>query len=315
MSMQTSEARPGGNRLLSFFIVSLKGVSQVILIENAVTGFFILAAILTTSIELGIIAFISSIIGTLVGQFGGADPKYVHQGLFGYNSVLTGLAVTLFLTGPFSWAIALFGAMIAAIFTAAMMNLFKNIGLPVLTFPFILLTWIVLLASFRLKTFNITNELVPQDLSHWKLETAGHINWWDAFISGIGQIFFLQGSIAGILLFFGLFWAGWRFGFYAIAGNVVAVAGAFLLGGEHTLIDLGLYGYNAILTVIAVGIVFKEGKRPLAPVSATIASFLTVPLIASVDTWLLPFGLSAFTMPFVISTWLFVGARKVLNQL
>lgn len=298
----------------SFWIAILHGISQVMLIENWITGLLFLAAILTTSIELGVIAFLSSAIGAGVAYLGGAKPKEIQQGLFGYNSVLTGLSVALFLTGSFSWVIALTGALIASLFTASMMNLFKNVGLPVLTFPFILLTWIVLLASYRLDTFRITKNVVPQDLSHWQLEIAGPIDWFDAFFSGIGQVFFLQGVMAGVLLFAGLFCAGWRIGLYAIAGNVVAVVGAFLLGAEHTLIDLGLYGYNAILTVIAVGIVFKDGHHPLAPVSAMLAAFLTAPLIASVDTMLLPFGLSALTMPFVISTWLFLGARKVLKR-
>lgn len=302
------------DRPFSFWIAILHGISQVILIENWVTGLLFLSAILTTSVDLGIIAFLSSAIGAGVGYIGGGDRKEIEQGLFGYNSVLTGLSLTLVLTGPFSWGFALFGALIAAIFTAAMMNLFKNVGLPVLTFPFILLTWILILASYRLNTIRVTKNAVPQDLSHWQLEVAGSINWLDAFFSGIGQVFFLQGVLAGVLLFAGLFWAGWRIGLYAIAGNIVAVAGAFLLEAEHTLIDLGLYGYNAILAVIAVGIVFKEGDHPLALVSAMLAAFLTVPLIASVDTWLLPYGLSALTMPFVISTWLFIGARKVLKR-
>ena len=59
----------------TFIAASLKGISQVILIENAITGLLILIAITIESYYLGIIALLSAIIGTLVGKFGGADEK------------------------------------------------------------------------------------------------------------------------------------------------------------------------------------------------------------------------------------------------
>src|SRR6478672_6777569 len=78
---------------------SLKGISQVILIENVVTGLIILVAIMISSTYLGIITLLSAIIGTLIGKIGGADIDSVNQGLYGYNSVLTGMALSLFLSG------------------------------------------------------------------------------------------------------------------------------------------------------------------------------------------------------------------------
>ena len=88
---------------ITFIAASLKGISQVILIENAITGLLILIAITIESYYLGIIALLSAIIGTLVGKFGGADEQTINQGLLGYNSVLTGMALALFLSGPYMW--------------------------------------------------------------------------------------------------------------------------------------------------------------------------------------------------------------------
>ena len=111
---------------ITFIAASLKGISQVILIENAITGLLILIAITIDSYYLGIIALLSAIIGTLVGKFGGADEKTINQGLFGYNSVLTGMALALFLSGPYMWIIALVGAAVAAIFTATMYAFYEK---------------------------------------------------------------------------------------------------------------------------------------------------------------------------------------------
>lgn len=299
------------SRLSWLLISSLKGISQVILIENAITGFIILIAVMIASIPLGIITLLSAIIGTLIGKIGGADLDSINQGLYGYNSVLTGMALSLFLSGDDRWVIALMGAAIAAVCSAMFIHLMKITGLPVLTFPYIILTWFMLLASYRLATFNLSPALVPQSLSNWKLNIEGETNWFQGSMNGIGQVFFLDNPVSGVLIFIAVFWAGWRFGVYAIIGNAVALINSYLLGGEHSLIFAGLYGYNAILTIIAVSIVFKENQR-FSLLSGIIAACLTVPITASVDTWLLPYGLPALTMPFVLCSWLFLGARKVL---
>lgn len=298
-----------------FFTVSLKGISQVILIENAVTGAIILLAIMISSFSLGVIALLSAMIGTLVGKLGGADEELVNQGLFGFNSVLTGMALYLFLTGPYHWILSLIGAFLAAIVTAALMHVMKNTGLPVLTFPFVGLTLFTLLISYRLSAVHISNALVPQSLWQWKLDITGPFNLKEGIFAGIGQVFFLDYTISGILLFVAVFWAGWRFGLYALVGNAAALVTALLLGAERSLIFIGLYGYNGILTAIAVAVVFNTSKRPLSYVTGIFAACLTVPIAASLHSWLLPFGLTPLTMPFVLSTWIFLSARKVLPRL
>jgi urea transporter len=301
------------NKLSWLFVASLKGISQVILIENAVSGFIILAAISIASYSLGLITFLSSLIGTLIGKIGGANNESIDQGLFGYNSVLTGMALSLFLTGNDRWLIALAGSAIAALVTAAMMHFMRQTEIPILTFPFIVLTWFLLLTAYRLVTFNISPDLKPQSLSNWTLDIEGEINWLEGAVNGIGQIFFLDHPISGVLLLIAVFWAGWRLGLYAIVGSVAALLTSYFLGGEHTLIFKGLYGYNAILTILAVSVVFNENGRH-ALLSGIFAACLTVPITASIDTWLLPYGLPALTMPFVLCTWIFLGARKFMPK-
>ena len=297
------------------FTAALKGISQVLLIENAISGLFILLAITIYSYSLGIIALLSALIGNAVGRLGGADEKSIGQGLFGYNSVLTGIVLTLFLTGPYHWIIALFGAAIAAIFTAAMMHALKGSGFPVLTFPFIILSWLMLLATYRLKVFQLTPDLVPQDLANWEVDMTGNVDWVDGVFNGIGQIFFLDNTFSGALIFVAVFWAGWKFGLYAIIGNFVALLTSYLLGGEPNLIFMGLYGYNAILTILAVSAVYHTKSHRFAPFVGIIGACLTVPLTASIATLLIPFGLPTLTLPFVLSTWLLLGAKKVLPRL
>lgn len=304
----------GSVKRFPFLLATMKGISQVLLIENWVTGLLILTAITITSLQLGLMAFLSAAIGTLFGRLGGGNPSSVERGLYGYNPMLTGMALFLFLEGPTSWGIALFGAVISAAFTASLMRFLQPAGLPTLTFPYIVTTWLLMLSSYRFEAFTLTDELVPQNVSHWKLEIAGEIHWASAFLDGAGQIFFLQGIAAGLLLFLGIFIADWRMGVYALVGNFIGMVTAYMLGGEHTLIDAGLYGYNAILTALAVGVVFRDGANRLTLFNVIIACVLTVVFIGSVDTVLLPFRLPALTMPFAMSTSIFIGARMMMRN-
>ncbi|MDR4887825.1 urea transporter [Fredinandcohnia sp. QZ13] len=314
--MKNTNHKPRAEGGLFFFLTAaLKGISQVMLIENALSGIIILIAITLFSYSLGIIALLSALIATMMGKIGGVEEETTNQGLLGYNSVLTGIALTLFLTGPYDWIFALIGAAVTAIFTATMIHVMKNTGIPVLTFPFIITTWFTLLASYQLKDIHLTSKLVPEDIAYWGLDTSGKINWSEAAFNGIGQIFFIHSTLSGILLIVAVFLAGWKLGLYAVLGNVLALLTSFLLGGEDNPIYMGLYGYNAILTILAVSVVFKTNQNRLALFSGIVATCVTVPLMASITTWLQPFGLPALTMPFVLSTWLFLGARKVMPNL
>lgn len=298
-----------------FIIASVKGISQIVLIENVITGLIILAAITVASFFLGMITFLSVVIGTLVAIIGGADQKAIHSGLFGYNSALTGLALALFLTGPYNWIIALIGAGLASIVTASLMHMIKRTTIPILTFPFVIITWFMLLISYKLDAFQLSSSLAPGTLSNWTLVISGDVDVVTGFVLGIAQIFFLDNILSGILLFIALFWAGWRFGIYAIIASAFALLTAFLLGAEHDLISLGLYGYNAILTIIAVSIIFKENENRFAFISGLVGAGLTILITASLSTWLVPYGLPALTMAFVLSSWIFLGARKVMPNL
>lgn len=301
--------------MYKFIVASLKGVSQIMLIENSLTGILILVAITIASPFLGVITLLSVMIGTIVAIISGANQQAIQAGLFGYNSALTGLALAVFLVGPYDWIIALFGAAVVSILTAAFMQSMKAMEIPILTLPFVIITWFLLLTSYKLKIFELSPSLVSDNLTNITLDFSGPIHWIDGFVLNIAQIFFLDNFISGILLFIALFIAGWRYGLYAVIASITALLTAFILGGEHSLISLGLYGYNAILTIIAVSIVFKEKENLFALYSGIIGASLTIIITASLTIWLFPLGLPALTMAFILSTWLFLAARKVMPNL
>ncbi|PID15023.1 MULTISPECIES: urea transporter [unclassified Sporosarcina] len=134
------------------------------------------------------------------------------KGLMSYNSVLSGLVLQTFLTGPTAWFVALVGAAITAVITATLMYFLGNFDFPILTLPFILFAWFVLLSSYKLDSIKLSDSLSPQSLANWELHIEGKINLLRATFNGIGQIFFVTEAIPGLLLFIAVIWASREMG-------------------------------------------------------------------------------------------------------
>lgn len=128
----------------------LKGISQVFLLNSWVTGIFFLAALAVKSWRAALWAAIASAIALLIAiafKGPGAD---IANGLYGFSAVLTGIALgATFLN--FSWKAAIWSVLgiIGTVFIQAAMNAaFAPIGLPTLTGPFCLATWLFLLPNY-----------------------------------------------------------------------------------------------------------------------------------------------------------------------
>lgn len=282
------------------------------MIENAWTGFIILVALATVHVKLAVIALLSALVGTIVAYAGGAERTSVEQGLFGFNAVLTGLGLTTFVNA--NLLIVLAAAGLSTLFTAALMHVFSNIQLPVLTFPYTVVTWLVILAAYHLSAVQLHSGLVPQDLTHWHFNTAGQIELFSGLLNGVDQVYFQAGLWSGLLILLGIAVADWQLVLLAVAGTGAAWLTAFAMGAEMSNLNLGIFGYNAVLAIMAVSTVFNVKKRP-GILMGLLAAISTVPVTAGLDTCLQFYGLPILTLPFVIVTWIFLGARKVLPRL
>ena len=87
-----------GNPALDFFYTLFNGIAEVPLFSSPVTGILILAGVFLASRKAGAMMVLSGLIGAGMAIALGADYGLVTFGLFGYNSILTGMA---FWSGPF----------------------------------------------------------------------------------------------------------------------------------------------------------------------------------------------------------------------
>jgi urea transporter len=116
--------------------------------------------------------------------------------------------------------------------------------------------------------------------------------------SGMSEIMLEAGAMTGVLFLIGIAINNWRHAVLAFAGSIVGTILAHYHHDPEKSIMIGIYGYNAALTAIAVFL-----WRP-SLIAALLGAALTVPLIEY-----FPGVVSPLTAPFVIASWivLFIG--------
>ena len=106
------------NPALDFFYILFNGISEVPLFSSPINGILILAGVFIASRYAGTMMVIAGLVGAGMAILLGASYGLVAFGLFGYNSILTGMA---FWSGPFTktnkatfW-LSIYGAAITAV--------------------------------------------------------------------------------------------------------------------------------------------------------------------------------------------------------
>lgn len=291
--------------------IVLKNISQVLLLNNAWTGLFILLGLFIGSWKVGVMTLIASVIALLLAKRTNYSEEEINTGLSGFNPVLTAIALTLFLVPKwYSLIIILVAIIITMPIGSAFREFFKPFGVPMLTMPYVFVSWLILLMSFQFKFVNADVNILPNAIQ--EIQFSGHhIQIINAFLSGFSEIFLLKSVLAGTLILIGIFIASRKAGVYAIVANLIGFLAVIVLGANHDQINEGLFGYNVILTVLALGIAFRT--RIQRPISIVLGILLTVVIHAGMTTLLTPYGLPVFTLPFIIATWIMLFAGNQMK--
>eukprot|EP00934_Nitzschia_sp_Nitz4_P004965 Nitzschia sp. Nitz4//scaffold53_size117307//94941//95978//NITZ4_003780-RA/size117307-processed-gene-0.20-mRNA-1//1//CDS//3329554235//4955//frame0 len=123
--------------ITDLLVSPLTGISQIFVVESALSGAVILGGISTYSQGLAAHALAGSLIGTATGAMLGADSSELAMGLWGFNPALTSMAVgTFFVHSNPTMALSAGGAAATAAVFGAMKGVFGAMGAPCLTLPF-----------------------------------------------------------------------------------------------------------------------------------------------------------------------------------
>lgn len=121
------------------FVAVLHSLGQALFVTSIWSGVLFLAGVTLSNWRHGLIALVGAVIGTLVSYYyREVDTESVNLGLYGFNGVVTAVAVFVFCGGQLR--LAILGALIATILTPAI----ADVGVQTLSAPLVLTTWLML---------------------------------------------------------------------------------------------------------------------------------------------------------------------------
>lgn len=281
------------------FIGLLNGFSQIFLQSHPGCGLLVLLAIAIGAPALLGGALLGGLSSMLTAQRRGYPQADIDIGLYGYNGILLGMLISM----TFVWSptlpllIIVTGGLSSLILAPWMQRLRKRHWLPAFTFPFVVLSWILLALAAPL-------QLQVQPSSLPQLSGLDWLNIMAALLRGPGQVIFLDQPLAGLCLLSGLLLADRRAAFWALLGSAGGLSLALSQGWPQHSALAGLYGYNATLAGIALSQVHRQ---PWAPLLGILLALLVQPGFT-------PLGLPALTMPFILACWLINAGQRLLRS-
>ena len=281
---------------------TFRSLSQVIFLNNPLSGLLLLLALLFQSPPIALFATLGIVAANLAAKALGSPWQDRHNGIYGFNGALVGSAIGAFADlGPpgatLLWALAALGgaAASAGLVHGLGRRFHATTGLPPLTLPFCLVTW-GLLALATLAELPALQLQSPAQLPPALPAIQAFLV---ALPRGFGQVFFCSDLASSWLVLAATAVASPMAAGVGLLGAAIgALAG--LASGATAAVGMGLWSYEGVLSAIAIAGVFHAPTRRslgVAALAALAASLLNPPLER-----LMPLGLPALTLSFIVAT-------------
>jgi urea transporter len=227
-------------------IYTLRGISQVIIVNNAISGIFILAGLYVGGgALLGTQSLVCTLISTILARMVYSDVDSVKNGLAGYNAGLIGCAFAVFVNQ--SWSVGVIFASIFCALIASIVNLALKASWTIPTYTY---AFNVTIITYVLFQFNSPGPLPELE--------ATAVNIILCPLKGISQIWVVNSWIAGLLILIGVAYDSFGIALYALLGAIVGCTTGYVFGGEDALVKVlnGLFGFNSCLMACAVAVFY-----------------------------------------------------------
>ncbi|MDX6740437.1 urea transporter [Actinocorallia sp. A-T 12471] len=300
------EPGPGASDLLR---TVPRGIAQVDLQTNLWTGLVFIVALFVGGWQFGVFGLLGTVVATLTALALGVSWRdNVSLGLEGFCGTLIGVSLVLYLNVRWMTVVlVIFGAIAGSVLTAALNVLLKPYRLPTLTAPFCVITTVMVVGgpSFA-RVWDRHAGTAPPSAA----DPGTALGWgelWQGTFSGVGQVFFQNQWYVGVIFLIGLCVAGWRTGLVALVSSLVGLLTGWVLGAQAADLGAGLYGYNSVLTGIALCGTFVSVTR-LSALYALVGVVAAAGLTAGIGNLFAVVGGHTLTWPFVLVTWVFLAA-------
>jgi urea transporter len=318
------------NPVVTIVDTLLRGTGQVMFQNNPLTGLIFLAGIFVNSSKLGGFALLGLATSTFAAYLLGVDRTLVRNGLFGFNGILVGIGLAFFLNyNGLLIGYVILGGIVSTVAMMALANLFAVWDMPALTAPFVLTAWLLLFSVLLFANLRPISTLIAPAVPDLRLlpptalrevaTGAGAVgltptNMTNALFRGIGEVMFQDKLATGVIFLFAIFVNSRISALAAFLGSALGALTAWTMGASGIAVFHGLYGFNSVLTAIALGGVFFVLTWRSA-IYALFGAVVTALVFASLSTFLSPIGMPALTAPFVLVTWIFLLAKAGFKAL
>lgn len=274
MTLQVNLEQTGKKALF----ITLNSVAQIYFMNKPVLGGAFLLAIAFYSPIQSFTCLLGGIAANLVAVLLKWNQAKILEGLYGYNAALFGLALPAFLEINWSfWLLLLSGSCISALFC----EFLSKKGIFPLTIPYVILTWILLF---------VTGGIHPV--------TANHLvnSFWRIPWLGVGQVFFVESVLGGVVLFLTIAWVSVREAVWILVGSIIGIIPLFFLRNYDPGFS-GLISLNTTLCIIAFLKLKPDVKMPFV----LLLTVFTAGLYPIISVVLAPLSLPVLTSPFNVA--------------
>lgn len=283
---------------LPFIDQTLKGIGQIMLQENRWTGLLFIIGLFIGSWQYAAAAILAAAAGTAAAKLLKYNQQEIDAGLYGFSPALVGVVlVFLFDDILIIWFLVIAGGILAAI----IQHFFISKKIPAYTFPFILVAWAFI---FLIRQYT---EIPPSELLQIKFEPT-QLDVFLAPTNGFGEVIFQASVLSGVIFFIAVFINSPVAALYGLAASLLGAVLSVVNGQPLEQINLGLFGFNAVLTAI----VFAGTKKidGLWVLSGVIITIVIHNLL--IDHHILDVVGGVLTFPFVAGTWITLLIQKIL---
>jgi urea transporter/Ca2+-binding EF-hand superfamily protein len=302
------------NPILNFINATFRGIAQVIFVNNPLSGLLIWLAMMFQAPWMGLLALLGSASATAAAMAMKSNPFMVRDGIYGLNGLLIGAALGFF--GQFgngNWNPAWFIA--TAVLAALTSVVMETVGLWFTTkfrvsplgIPFngVLLPFILIVSFVAQPFFDMGPPPPPFATGAYdpsRLMQCFHV--------GLAGVFFSDKPLSIALIMIGVAICTPIGALVALMGGIMYILAGLLLEAKPDELYLMIWGYNAVLTAVAIGGVFYTPTRlsvALAAICAFLASclsFLLAPVFSLVR-------LPVLSVPFAIVT---IGCLLIVQK-
>ncbi|XP_009893053.1 PREDICTED: urea transporter 2 [Charadrius vociferus] len=288
----------------------LRGTSQVMFVNNPLSGLIILLGIFIQSPWSMLTGCTGTTVSTLTALALSQDRSAIAAGLHGYNGILVGLLMAVFSDkGDYYWwllpPVAVI-SMACPILSSALGSIFSKWDLPVLTLPFNIVVTLYLAATGHYNPFFPTTLIKP-------VASVPNITWsainvpllLQSIPVGAGQVYGCENPWTGGIILVALLISSPLICLHAAIGSTVGMFAALSIASPFDSIYLGLHNYNCALACIATGGMFYALTWQTHLLSLACALFCAYSGAALANA-LSVLGLPLCTWPFCFSALLFL---------